>query len=204
MSNLSRSQKTSLRKFARNNSQDRLYFMVHEEKVAIDAEKLAIDLGADPDVCWVAGLTHDLGYGQLGESEFHSLRSQKLVYQKLLNMGIDTTFRIRVTEAISNHDKVLSPSKVPLEDVIVCQVDAGSFFKYYRGMAIWLYHMRMREGDPSQRIDRVRNSLLSHSEETESYITMPEIKRIYEREIRRFKRMMGTLDVAKLIDHSYR
>ena len=178
--------------------------MLHEEKVASDSEKVAEWLGADSEVCWIAGLTHDLGYGQSGESQTHHLRSQKIASRKLHDLEFNTDFIERVSNAISHQDSMLDPSKFPLEDVIVCQVDAGSFFRYYKGMAIWLYHMMIREGDPSQRIERVRSSLLSHSEETGSYITMPEIRGIYEEEIAEFRRRVNLLDVAKLIDNGYR
>ena len=53
-------------------------------------------------------------------------------------------------------------------------------------------------------MEMVRSYLLSHSEETESYITMPEIRRMYEEEIGKFRRRIDVLDVAKLIDHGYR
>ena len=204
MINLSTKLRTHLRDFARNSSQDGLYFMLHEEKVASDSEKVAEWLGADSEVCWIAGLTHDLGYGQSGEYQTHHLRSQKIASRKLQDLEFSQDFIKRVSSAISHQDSVLDPSKFPLEDTVVCQVDAGSFFRYYKGTAIWLYHMRIRDGNPLQRIERVRTSLLSHSEETESYITMPEIRRIYEKEIAEFRRRVNLLDVAKLIDNGYR
>ena len=204
MPNLSTRLRTHLRDFARNSSQDGLYFMLHEEKVASDSEKVAELFDADSEVCWIAGLTHDLGYGQPGKSQTHHLRSQKIASRKLQDLEFSQDFIKRVSSAISHQDSVLDPSKFPLEDVVVCQVDAGSFFKYYKGMAIWLYHMMIRDGEPSQRMEMVRSYLLSHSEETESYITMPEIRRMYEEEIGKFRRRIDVLDVAKLIDHGYR
>ena len=197
--NLSRYQKNELIKFARINSQDGLYLEVHERRVARDAEALARELGVDPDVCWTAGLTHDLGYGLPGPSEEHPLRSQQITSELLLDLGTEASFIDMIGGAIINHDRKLNPLTYPLEDIVVCQVDAGSFFKYYKGMAIWLYHMRVKNGAPLERVGRVKKILLDHADETESYLTMSEIKRRYQPYIDRFHKRIENLEVASLL-----
>lgn len=204
MSKLSRNQIIELRNFAKNHSQDGLYHMLHETRVARDATKLAKILGADPEVCWVAGLTHDLGYSLPGHHNEHRERSYELVVAYLQSLGLPYNFIKDVGSAILNHDQKLTPSEHPLEDLIVCQVDAGSFFKYYKGLAIWLYHMRIREGDPSQRINLVREAMVSHANETLSYLTYSPIRERYEQDIERFTERVGGLDVSKLIDNGAR
>jgi putative nucleotidyltransferase with HDIG domain len=200
MTYLSKEQKKQLKKFTRDNSQDGLYFFLHEKKVAKEAEKLAMELGADSEICWTAGLTHDLGYGRPGESDSHPLRSQEITSQALYNLGANADFINKVSSAILSHDKALNISKSPLENVVVCQADAGSFFKYYRELSVWMYHMVVEKGDPEERIGMVKNSLIDHAPETDSYLTHPKIRKRYNQDIIHFNERIKKLDVASLLD----
>tara|TARA_Y100000310_G_scaffold322897_1_gene382564 strand:- start:676 stop:1269 length:594 start_codon:yes stop_codon:yes gene_type:complete len=192
-------QKADLWRFARMNSQSKLYFLHHECKVAWGSNEVAKELDANPDISEIAGLMHDLGYSV--DTGDHIQASVDLASRALAEFGVGYDEANKIKSAISTHDSHLDVLSTPLENVVVNDVDAGSFFRFYRGMAQWMYREIMTSGTPRSRLADTKSALLDHADETESYMSHPEIRARYEEDVRRFKQRIDSLtysDVMKV------
>lgn len=74
----------------------------HLEMVAETAVLLAKKEGADPDICEVAALLHDICKAEPGD---HGTRGACKAREFLLSIGLDGAFADAVAEAIHFHDK---------------------------------------------------------------------------------------------------
>ena len=71
-------------------------------------------------------------------------------------------------------------------------------------MAKWFYHMRLRNGTPPGRIERVKAHMLEKILPTEEYLTHPQIREGYEEDVARFEKRVLDLDVPALLANEYK
>ncbi|MFA6511920.1 MAG: HD domain-containing protein [Patescibacteria group bacterium] len=91
----------------------------HSLRVAVIAENLAQKEGADEEICYVAGLLHDLGY----EKDFknHALKGAELAREFLQKNNIAQEIQEEVIIAIRTHQ--LDPEPSTLEGWIISDAD---------------------------------------------------------------------------------
>jgi hypothetical protein len=80
----------------------------------------------------------------------------------------------------------------------VKEVDAGCFFKYYLGLAKWLYNDLLKETIPSKKLSQIKSRLLKHAIETKSHITHPTVRNKYKKDIALHKERILSLKETAL------
>ncbi|MAF51225.1 MAG: hypothetical protein CMH64_03990 [Nanoarchaeota archaeon] len=193
---LSQEQKKQLWDFARENSQSHLYFIGHESHVAWESRRMAPKLDADPDICEISGVLHDLGYSV--DPKHHIRESQGLATTALKEAEVDPSTTYRIVHSIATHDAILDPFRVPMENVVMNEVDAGCFFRHYMGLARWMYNDLLNKVEQPERLPKVKTSLLEHAIETETYIRLPLIRREYEEDIEKHKERIQRMTDSNL------
>lgn len=183
-------------KAARYFSRDGLYFMLHEEKVGNEAKRLAIMADANPDICWAAGLTHDLGC-EMGDQEYEWF--SKVPSDIFRDVGIREVDSGEIIHAIINHANQLPPGRTPIGTLVVSHAHAGSFFKHYRSTATLLYHLQFKGGAPTERLDEVKENMLESCVEHESRMTDMFLRSIYEDDLVRFRARVENLELSSLL-----
>ncbi|MBR9679482.1 MAG: HDIG domain-containing protein, partial [Candidatus Altiarchaeota archaeon] len=105
------------------------YYVSHGNRVSELAEQAAIELGADPLVCKLAGKFHDIGYSSNSENskEQHIKKGVKITRDVLSGLMMPTDYVDRVVSCVQTHDD--SFDEVPsIENLIVNDVDVLVFF----------------------------------------------------------------------------
>ena len=156
-----------------------LYFIYHVEPVARNclmyAERFRqAGCFVDPVICQLGGLFHDIGYTKEYEVEEkdHIDRGIVITSNILDEYAIGGVYKDKILDCILTHDGNLSRSRyscnnlIPLENVIVNDVDALCFFDWPFDKLIEFARDRLKA--PS-----LRESLRQEAEKTLSYIHNP-------------------------------
>ncbi|MDZ7798921.1 MAG: HD domain-containing protein [Patescibacteria group bacterium] len=109
-----------------NKNNDPFHHYNHALKTAELAKKIAQKEGADKNICYVAGLVHDLAPKK--RSQPHGENSRKIANKLLNKIGLDKEVIYKIGEAIRYHDTRNSHKIKTLEGKII--FDAGKLQCY--------------------------------------------------------------------------
>lgn len=176
-----------------------LYYKYHVEPVAKNCFKYAdsdkIPVGLDQTICELGGLLHDIGYTENYESNEgdHIKRGVEISEEVLKKFEIIGNFAERIKDCIWTHDGNLHRSKFlkygspPLENIIVNDVDALTFFEWPIDKLIEFVKDRLR-------IPNYEEIILKEAEKTFGYIHNPFFQQLAKNKYRIFKEKLENYD----------
>ncbi len=176
-----------------------LYYKYHVEPVAKSCFKYAdpdrIPIGIDQSICELGGLLHDIGYTEKHESNEgdHIKRGVEKSAEILKEFRITGDFAEKIIDCIWTHDGNLYRSKFlrygspPLENIIVNDVDALTFFEWPIDKLVEFIEYRL--GIPSY-----KEVILKEAEKTFGYIHNPLFQQLAKNKYKIFKKELENYD----------
>lgn len=163
----------------------------HSLRVATIAQNIANEEGADEDICYVAGLLHDLGYEKGFKN--HAETGAKLAADFLKKEGLYSNLREEIVIAIRTH--LLDPEPTSLEGWIVSDADIIErigplgIHRMYIGALYW------NQLEPEDAIE-----YLDHALETADHIHTPTARKFARKDITYFRDYLRRVEEDSTIE----